>query len=245
MKNNTTPLNSLALLTGEGSGLDRPPAISSIGGGGKFDDNGGVLRHPGNTFICHIDPQSVFYQCLSDMHDALRALPGAGCLTFLPKSSFHMTVFCGISGDPLGVDGWPDDIPRDTTLETISGIWLKRLSRIDEQGGFTMMPDCMPVPYSLNMKPATEADASSLLDTRKQLQDITGLVRADMQSYQFHVTFAYLVNWINADEAEDLMVSAQRLYNEHLANTTPVTLGPVEFCTFETMYKFTRFVNNR
>ncbi len=242
MNNNLKSPNKLDLLTGEGSGLDHPSAISTVGGGGKFDHNGEVLQHPGNTFICHVNPQSAFFQALSDLHDALRALPQSDFLTFLPKSSFHMTVFCGISGDPLGVDGWPEDIPRDATLDTVSSIWHERLSRIDEQGGFSVVPHSLPVPYSLKMKPASDADAAALLDTRQRLEEVTGLVRSDLQSYQFHVTFAYLVRWMDADEAQEMMESAQRLFNQHLANIGPVTLGPVEFCTFSTMHNFTAYL---
>lgn len=242
MNNKPILPTAFTLLTGEGSGQDSPPAISSAGGGGKFDQNGVVLHYPGNTFICHIDPQSSFYQSLSDMHDALRALPQSDHLTFLPKSSFHMTIFCGISGDPLGVDGWPVDTKRDATLETISSIWNERLNRIDEQVGFTVLPDSMPVPYSLNMKPASDVDATALLDTRKRLEKLTGVIRPDIQSYQFHVTFAYLIKWMNLDEAQVIMKSTQRLYDLHLANAAPVKLGPVEFCTFDTMHFFKPFI---
>ena len=77
------------------------------------------------------------------------------------------------------------------------------------------------------------------------MSGLSSTIGLGLPRYQFHVTFAYLVNWIEAEEAKELMVSAQRLLNEHLTNTNPVTLGAVEFCTFETMHKFTPYANDR
>lgn len=230
---------ALPLLTGEGTGLDYPPAITPQGGGGKFDLTGEVLPHPGNTFICHIDPHSAFYQSLANLQDAIRALPHADCMTFLPQSSFHMTIFCGVSGEPLGADGWPEGIACDATLENISERWCECLDTVGELGGFSVVPDHMRSPYSIHMQAATDVDDAALREARQRLENLTGLVRGDLRSYQFHITLAYPVRWVSTTEAQMLAGRTDQLFDQHLAGNEPVKLGAVEFCTFENMHKFT------
>lgn len=231
--------DALIYLTGEGSGLNFPPAISAPGGGGKFDFSGEVLPHPGNTFICHIDKQSSFYQSLSNLQDAIRALPQAHHITFLPKPSFHMTIFCGMSGDPLGADGWPEDIPKESSLASISSQWNERLTFTDLAGGFSVRPSHMRAPYSMSMLAASDEDAEALLAARQRLENITGIVRGDVQSYEFHVTLGYLVKWMDSIDAQQLIQCANQLFDEHVLVNEPIKLGDIEFCSFENMHRFT------
>jgi len=240
-KKSTLAPDALKYLTGEGSGLEFPAAISSSGGGGKFDHNGDVLTHPGNTFICHIDKHSGFYHSLSNLQEAIRALPLARYMTFLPKPSFHMTIFCGLSGDPLGVDGWPEGIQPGRSLESISNQWHGRLVSGEKLGGFSMHPSYLQAPYRVSMQPASDEDADALLDARQRLENLTGLVRGDVQSYQFHVTLSYMVKWMSVEDAKTLMQQTNLLFSEHVLDNELVKLGPVEFCTFDSMHRFTPF----
>jgi len=231
---------SLSWLTGEHSSLDHPADISEPGAGGKFDFTGAVLPYPGNTFICHIDQSSYFYRSLCDLQDAIRALPNADCMTFLPKKSFHMTVFCGVGGVPLNADGWPSGIEASATLDNINNFWCDRLQSLGKLGGFVVKPDSLRAPYSVRMCPGTDDAASALIHARTCLETFTGIVRGDLHCYEFHITLGYLLRWMTDEDAETLIAQSNRLYSHHLSGFDSITLGALEFCTFENMHQFNR-----
>ena len=109
--------DTLRYLSGQKADLEYPKGITMPGQGGKFDPSGNVMHHPGNTFVCHVDQKSDFFVSLCTLQDGLKKSPLAGNYTFLPQNSFHMTIFCGISGSPLGVDGWPREISSSANLD--------------------------------------------------------------------------------------------------------------------------------
>tara|TARA_R110000868_G_scaffold165328_2_gene398343 strand:- start:19295 stop:20080 length:786 start_codon:yes stop_codon:yes gene_type:complete len=225
-------------LTGIHPDGQHPPAITARGQGGKFLSDGTVLPFPGNTFICHLDRKSAFYAALCDMQDGLKAMPHADHFTFLPQPSFHMTIFCGISGSPLGSDGWPNDLSRDATLETITATFRDSLAQEQGPDGFSVIATGLMLPTTIEMGPASPQDAEKLLNMRRKLQDLTGIYRPDFKSYQFHVGMAYLTQWLSPDNAEQVMITAEQLFEQFLGKIGQIELGLVEFCTFETMHHF-------
>lgn len=217
----------------------RPDAITAPGDGGKFDLDGRVMDFPGNTFLCHIDRNSDFYRASAAYQEALMADPlAAGCLTFLPQPSFHMTVFCGVSGMPLGGDGWPRDIPAGSDLTTITATYLDRLSALHAPAGFRVQVAGFHKPGSLTMLPDGAEEEAGLRGLRRDLERLTGIYRGDVDSYRFHVSLAYQLRWLSPSETSDLIDTAERLYAQHFLGVGPVHLGPTEFCAFQNMHHF-------
>lgn len=226
-------------LTGANSTAPRPESITLPGEGGKFDFDGRVMDHPGNTFLCHIDPDSVFFRAACDYHDALTSDPlAASCLTFLPKSSLHMTVFNGISGSPLGADGWPRDIVAGSDLATITAAFQDRLAGFDGPQGFRVRLAGFHKPGGLTVLSDGAGEETKLRGVRRDLERLTGLCRGDVDSYRFHVSLAYQLRWLDPSEASELIDRIERFYARHLAGLDSLTLGPVEFCVFRDMHHF-------
>ena len=225
-------------LTGETVAGANPPEITETGQGGKFRPDGTVLVFPGNTFICHIDRASAFHAALCEMQDTVRTRPYADHFAFLPKPSFHMTIFCGISGAPLGVDGWPEGLPRDATLEAVSAEFRDRLRGERGPDGYSVKATGLRLPMTIEMEPASEAEGEKLLDMRNKLQAVTGIYRPDFDEYRFHVSLAYLTRRLSPAEAETVMADVETLFERLFLDLEPVALGPVEFCEFETMHHF-------
>ncbi|WP_346912426.1 DUF1868 domain-containing protein [uncultured Roseibium sp.] len=218
-----------------------PPAITAPGEGGKFTPAGEVLNFPGNTFICHIGRNSRFFDALCDMQDELKAMYYADHFSFLPKPSFHMTVFCGISGSPLGSDGLPEGFQPGTSLGEVSAGYLARLESETGRAGFVVRPTGLRLPATIEMEPLNPEESDKLRGMRTKLQALTGLYREDFPTYRFHVSMAYLIKWLMPDEAEIVMCEAERLFAKYcLALEEPVVLGPVEFCEFDTMHHFAK-----
>ena len=53
----------------------------------------------------------------------------------------------------------------------------------------------------------------------------------------FHITLAYLIHWLPEHAARDVQALADEIYVTYLSDCL-FDLGPVEFCTFETMHHF-------
>ncbi|MEY3005419.1 MAG: hypothetical protein RLZZ491_2595 [Pseudomonadota bacterium] len=227
----------LARLTGL-SGPTAPQSITAPGEGGKFTPDGDVLRHPGNTFLCHVPTNSPLFAGLCAVQDGLIGSPFANRMVFLPRESFHMTVFCGISGAPLGVDGWPAGVRKDAGFEDITDIFRERLSgfRLDEP--LRVRASGVNGPNSISMEPAGTADEARLQQLRDRLRDLTGLARDDHETYRFHISLAYMLRFLPAEEADALISLSGDLFARHLARLEPITFTSVEFCLFETMFRF-------
>ncbi|WP_176084621.1 DUF1868 domain-containing protein [Martelella sp. HB161492] len=215
-----------------------PREIVQTEGNGKFTAEGKVLPFPGNTFICHIDRQSEFFDRLCRFQDAFKRLPLADRFSFLPRESFHMTIFCGVSGNPLGIDGWPDDLPRDAGLEAVNAAFVDKLGKASGEDGFSVRASGLELPATIAMEPDTRLDELKLRCIRAKLQELTGIVRGDIFDYAFHVSMAYPIRWLTRAEAELIMSEAEALFAEHLSELGPIALGPPEFCAFNTMYRF-------
>ena len=235
----TRRAQALAYLSGKTLQSPHPKAITAAGQGGKFDPQGNVLNYPGNTFICHIDPGSDFYQGLSAVQDGLKAASLAESYIFLPKPSFHMTIFCGVSGSPLGNDGWPNGFASSVGLEEMTATYSDRLADWATENIVSVVADGMSMPGTVRMVPATSSDEQSLLQIRHRLQSLTGLFRDDIETYEFHVSLGYLRSWYSEREALEAMSVADDLFDRHLKTLGPQPLGPIEFCTFETMLSYT------
>lgn len=221
-----------------------PKAITASGGGGKFTTDGAPLIFPGNTFLCHIDPASDFHRALCEMLDRLKNLPQANHFTFLPKSSLHMTIFCGVCGSPLGEDGWPQGLSRDALLCQITERYRDLFTRMQGTERFRVKPVSIDAPAKIIMKSATPQDTQSLREMRHKLQELTGIYRPDFDRYQFHVSLAYLVRWLSRDDAIRYSKATDAIFQECLGDIKSVDLGPVEFCEFETMHHFRPICRN-
>lgn len=225
-------------LTGTDSGGHLPKAITPPRQGGKFDEDGNVQPFPGNTFICHIDQPSKFYDALCAYQDGLKETMIADHYTFLPKPSFHMTVFCGVSGDPLGEDGWPEGMERTSSLGDITKTFSERFARQDNLTGTDVTASGISKPGTVTMQAASPAGQSKLSKTRHRLQELTGLYRSDIDTYEFHISLGYLKRWFDQATAEEAYKTAERLFAHYLRDCGVHTFGSVELCTFETMHHF-------
>jgi hypothetical protein len=227
----------LARLTGL-SGAAAPQSITAPGQGGKFTPDGEVLRHPGNTFLCHVPTDSPLFAGLCAVQDGLIGSPFADSMVFLPRESFHMTVFCGISGAPLGVDGWPAGVRRDAGFGEINEIFRERLSGFRLDGPFRVRACGVNGPNSISMEPDGTAEGFHLRGLRDRLRDLTGLPRDDHETYRFHISLAYMLRFLPAEQADALVSLSKDLFARHLAQVEPITFTSVEFCRFETMFRF-------
>lgn len=228
----------LAYLTGQLSRQPMPPSIREAGAGGKFSLDGTVKPFAGNTIICHIDPNSRAHRELTRMQSALMKGPHASNFTFLPPSSFHMTVFQGISPNVIDDEEWPDGIPRDTPRNRVSEILLDRINSLELPGSFCIRPRGLFGGKSLTVEGTGDEHEAALRATRIALKEATGIRPADFQCYTFHITLAYLLKWLNTDCARQVIEFSSELHANFAREVPEILLGSPEFCNFDSMYHF-------
>lgn len=228
----------LAHLTGRSSGAQHPPSVTAPGGGGKFAPDGAPLPFPGNTFLCHIDPASDAFDALARIQDGLRGLPSARAFTFLPKPSFHMTVFCGVAGIPLDTDGWPADLPAGTPLTEVTNHFAERLRDRTGAAGMRVRATRCDLGAAIQLVERDLESGRVLRRLRDTLRDATRLDREDHLTYEFHVSLAYQTCWLDAAAAAEYLHALDRIFAASRDGLSDIELGPVEFCEFDTMHSF-------
>ncbi|MBO6885032.1 MAG: DUF1868 domain-containing protein [Marivita sp.] len=222
-------------LTGALTGGAAPSAV-----GLKFTPDGQPLTCRGNTTICHVDPGSKPFAALVDAQDQLKAGPLADEFTFLPPESFHMTIFEGVIDYDRTSDRWPGHLPNEASVDTVTMDFADRLQDIGLTRTVIARPTGIFGGFSVRMSGADKSEEALLRLTRDQLQAATNLVRPDHDAYEFHITLAYNLRWFSPEEARSIIALSDRVGAELLERVPRIVLGPVEFCTFETMHHFER-----
>jgi hypothetical protein len=230
--------NEIEHLTGRLSNLARPPGISLLNGGGKFTPDGAVQQWPGNTFICHIDRRSHAFEAIRALQEEVKMSVFNRFFTFLPPPSFHMTVYQGLSPDTKPGSGWPADIPEGLPREEVNALLLERLNRVALPASYKIKVDGLFAGYSLTVSGADEGQERALRQTRIALRHATGISFKDFDSYVFHITMAYLIDWLSEGTAKELADYSSEIGRQFLSGIASIALGPVEFCNFDTMHNF-------
>lgn len=220
-------------LTGALEPTAHPAAV-----GEKFTADGQVLPTPGNTTLCHVDPSSPAHAHITAAQHRLRSGPHADAFAFLPPASFHMTVFEGVIDFVRTADRWPASVPLDAPVSDVTAVFDHQLSGIGLAQSFDVRPVDLFAGFSLSMDGVDAAATQTLRRTRDQLSDATGIRRADHDSYRFHITLGYLLRWLTPDEADATLALSRDVCAQLIQDMPQLTLGPVEFCSFETMHHF-------
>jgi hypothetical protein len=227
-----TRADARAWLTGQGASGPAPPAV-----GQKFAPDGQVIGYPGNTFLCHIPPGPA-HAALTRAAQRLQAGPLGRAFAFLPPASFHMTVFEGVTDRDRSGRRWPEGVDPTLPVEHVTALFAERLRGIDLPAAARIRPVTVFGGYSVQVTGATEADEAALRGARLTLRAATGIERPDFASYGFHITLAYQLRWLSADEADAVLDLSDAVTADLLAEVPEIALGGVEFCRFDDMHAF-------
>ena len=224
---------SHASLTGAGHATPLPEAV-----GQKFTAQGGVLPFPGNTFICHIPPDSAAHAALREASLALQAGPLAPAFSFLPASSFHMTVFEGATDAHRQDARWPEGVSADEPLAAVTARFAAATAGLALPAAQQIRPMAVLAGRTVAVTGAMPEAEAALRQSRIWLSEATGIRRSNFDHYAFHITLAYPLRWLTAAEAEAVQDLSDTVF-QRLAEAAPViALGPVEFCDFADMHAF-------
>lgn len=224
------------LLTGRLSDRPHPGGVSLPGEGGKFATDGTVQVWPGNTFICHIDPVSQAWRAIREVQEKVKCSPFQRFFTFTPPSSFHMTVFQGLSHGER--DSRPEGVPPEASRDATSSILLDRTKGLELPAGFQVKVLDLYALHSLTVTGSNSGQEDLLRKTREILRVATGISPRRFSEYVFHITLGYPITFVSDALAREILDYSQSISLGLTEEIGPIALKQVEFCNFDTMHHF-------
>lgn len=207
----------------------------------RYSTNGTFLPEPGNTVVCHTTEGTRSQDAILAVREQMMRLPQANRLAFTHASSLHMTIFQGIIEYRRNRPFWPDDMPLDAPIDVMTAHYRDRLIDFAPLGPFrARITEVTPLGLTLEGDSAT--DRQCLRAWRDAFADVFGYRHPDHDHYEFHITFAYIVDWLDDAVLRDWQEALLEQL-AYLKEQAPVVdLNPPAFCSFEDMNHFEELI---
>ncbi|KXG84470.1 DUF1868 domain-containing protein [Agrobacterium bohemicum] len=210
--------------------------------GTRYDSNGEFLHEPGNTVVCHLAEGSRTQSAIIKAREKIIGMPEAHShLAFTPISSLHMTVFQGVIEYRRDWPYWPKNMPGDSSIAQMTEFYQKKLESFPKLPPFFMQVTHVG-PLGLTLKGVTPEDDRIVAAWRNAFADAFGYRHPDHDTYEFHITFAYVMRWFEPD----CLPPWQRMLDEcleELQSAVPVLeMRAPAFCEFSDMKHFEELI---
>lgn len=204
---------------------------------GQRYDTKQFLPEAGNTVVCPLDFNVPTHGAVIEARRRMLALPGADRFIYTPKSSLHMTLFEGVIETRRIPNAWPADFDLSASVESATEVILRRLAEFSPPPGFAVRVAGLR-PTGLILEGATEEDKASMQAWREELTDPFGYRHDNHDSYRYHMTFAYPIEWL-PDSFRSQWESEFASILAELVDAAPVIpLRRPAFCRFADMNRF-------
>lgn len=225
-------------LTGQLTTSSYPGGIDLPGAGEKFATDGRVQIWKGNTFVCHITPDMEAYQVFMEIQETVKRSEFSSFFTYLPAPSFHMTIFNGMSPGQQFTSEWPDTLDPNWSRDRVSAEWITRVKDLMLPQSFRVRMTDIYTLHSATMVGSDTAEEEKLRQTRRDIKEATGLNLANLDSFVFHVSLAYLISFVSEPLAREMVDFSADITQTFTPQMPLIDLGPVEFCNFDSMHHF-------
>lgn len=217
---------------GSSSNADAPYHL-----GARYDETGTFLCDPGNTVVCHLEPGSETQEALFDARQRYLGMSDAHRLAFTAPESLHMTLFQGVLGRRRSTPYWPEGLPLETPVPDVTELLKQRLVGFAEGPAFSVEL-VQAVPTGLIVEGISDGDRTALAEWRNRFADLFGYRHPDHERYQFHITFAYPIQWIADERLPAWAVMLDEVTADIRARAPVLELRAPAFCAFENMNFF-------
>ena len=212
-------------------------------GEGKFDNDGNPLHWPGCTIICPIQENSLVSSLLAEVQENFKEIAPNRKYTFLPQSSFHMTLFDCCNVSTFKTSYWPDNIEDTQNYLEIANILSDRLKNYQFPNSLAVRLNKFFGGFSTLLTPYSSKDEEILRNCRDDLSNLLGIKFENHLRYTFHITLAYILEPLTLEEVSRL-INLEKKMNKKFKNEIPlINLPQPEICVFNDMYKFTNIKN--
>lgn len=205
--------------------------------GSRYDATGRFLPEPGNTVVCHLVEGSETQRALVDARARFLTMPEAARLSFTPISSLHMTLFQGVIETRRKPGYWPPELSLDTPIDDTTALLEQRLGGFQGGPAFRMRV-AEALPTGLVLVGASEKDGRALRIWRDRLADLFGYRHADHDVYEFHVTFAYVIERFDDEALLAWQLMLAEIVDDIRRRVDVLELCPPAFCSFRDMNHF-------
>ena len=207
-------------------------------GEGKFDNDGNPLHWPGCTIICPIQQSSLVSSLLSEVQENFKEIAPKKKYTFLPQSSFHMTLFDCCNVSTFKTSFWPNNIQETENYLEVANILSDRLKNYQFPSPLTVKLNKFFGGFSTLLTPYSAKDEETLRSCRDDLSNFLGIKFENHFRYTFHITLAYLLEPLTLEEVSRL-IDLEKKMNKKFKNEIPlIYLSKPEICVFKNMHKF-------
>jgi len=209
----------------------------------KFNEDGSPRRYPGNTIICSIESGSALHKTLVELQCSLKSAPYADSFSFLPSSSFHMTLARGVNDQLRLPNEWPRDLALDMELQEVTAIFCSRLTNVSIPGCFVMCPIKLGNGESgesqLFLDPLNDLESSKIAIARQSLRHALKHSRSGDEKYAFHITFSYQIKHLTSAQTKEMRQLNATLFQRFFDKLHPVKVWRPTLSTYENMLDFT------
>ena len=224
--------NEELFLQGELNGFPLKEAES------KFDNSGKPLPFPGCSIICKIPIKSDLFYEIKLLQSKYKEFNPDQAYTYLPHTSFHMTLFDCCNINTLNTQYWPDNITKDNNYKIISNLLSKRIKDLKFPEKFNLKLKKLFGGYSMILEGNTKKDEKIIRDYRNKLSTLLGIRFENHETYSFHITLAYILRKLKDDEIKKLIIYNSKLLEEFVKKIPIIQIKKPELCTFENMYEY-------
>ena len=209
--------------------------------GTRYNRDGVFQPEPGNTVVCHLVEGSASQQALADARLLFQSMPDAGKLAMTPVASYHMTLFQGILEGRRIPPYWPADMAKDTPIEAMTAHFVQRLAGLGPGPSFQVAVREV-VPTGLRVEGVTTADRHAMASWRNRFAELLGYRHPDHDSYDFHITMAYLIDWLDEAALPGWKAMLDTVEADLLQRAPVLELREPAFCSFADMNWFEELV---
>ena len=174
-------------------------------GEGKFDNDGNPLHWPGCTIICPIQENSLVSSLLAEVQENFKEIAPNRKYTFLPQSSFHMTLFDCCNVSTYKTSYWPDSIQDTQNYLEIANILSDRLKNYQFPNSLAVRLNKFFGGFSTLLTPYSSKDEEILRNCRDDLSNLLGIKFENHLRYTFHITLAYILEPLTLEEVSRLI----------------------------------------
>lgn len=205
----------------------------------KFDRDGRVKPFPGNTFVSALDQAAAPSRALAEIAARLKAASVGARLTYLPRSSYHMTVFEGVCMHHRDAPRWPKHLRADASLDEASAYFERRIAGLAGIDGPIAMRATGLLSWTAGLvvalEPARPDVGIALRALRDRLAEATGLRKPGHEGYVFHITLAY---WLSRPDDDAWRTEADEIGEAIRRTVGSFELPAPDFCDFADMHAF-------